>query len=394
MKLILTDDDLKNINQLFIKGDYKLLQILQNKHFPMVYSLVKKMGGDDEGNNAKDVYTDSIIVVWQQACLGKVKVLAEKNGEIRILGINKEHKNSIKFSTYLHKIAGLQWLKSPLNQRNNKEIKIIADDFGIFFQYSSIFNEDVNNDALYFLQKFKRLSPVCKWIIVMRKFCKLQFIELASIKNISVGYSRNLFSRCWQNLINKTLSIPGKTRVENLSDTPDSTLPMIESIVNEPLRQNGNNLLISIISEKMYYQNLPAHLSEKCKRIFDSDKSLKEKLDLFIEINSFLDEFQSGGFRPKATSKALNNKDYFKFRNTFFGQNFDLLPTESRVTMILHHNSCEDLTSLSALLGLKTDETITCIHNHKTKFAELLILDSANYTQWLKSRGIEYGKQV
>lgn len=395
MKGNLQEDKFRNVNQLFVNGDRRLMQALQEKYLNMVYSLVKKMGGDNEGINAKDVYTDAIIVVWQNVCSGKLTLSASNNGEIRVQGLKSVFKTSAKFSTYLYKTAKNIWQKSPFNQHNDNKLRFSAEDvLSIDYQFSTHAKDEANFEEDMFVQRFRQLSPVCKWIIVMHKLCKLKFSELASIRKISVGYSRNLFSRCWQKLINPKFSRPVKSKVENLSGNTDSILAVIESAVNEPLKLHGNNLLISIISEKLYYQELPFLLSEKCKCIIDNDQILRNKFDLFNEINSFLDEFQYDGFRLNDKSKALNNKEYFKFRNTFFGQKFDLLPTESRITMVLHHNSCEDLTSLSTLLGLNMDETFTCIHNHKIKFAELIILDTVNYTQWLKRRGMEYGKQV
>ena len=137
------------------RGDESALDYLYKKYYPMMTKMVLKNNGTVE--EANDVYQDALIVFWQKAISGNLKITA-------------------KISTYLYSICKNCWLKE-LNRK--KRLSYTEHEVSIAEPNHEDMMSKVVQDAM------EVLGDPCKSVLIYYYFNQMSMSEIADRMNYS-----------------------------------------------------------------------------------------------------------------------------------------------------------------------------------------------------------------
>tara|TARA_A100000164_G_scaffold280132_1_gene252434 strand:- start:135 stop:674 length:540 start_codon:yes stop_codon:yes gene_type:complete len=137
------------------RGDESALDYLYKKYYPMMTKMVLKNNGTVE--EANDVYQDALIVFWQKAISGNLKITA-------------------KISTYLYSICKNCWLKE-LNRK--KRLSYTEHEVSMAEPNHEDIMSKVVQDAM------EVLGDPCKSVLIYYYFNQMSMSEIADRMNYS-----------------------------------------------------------------------------------------------------------------------------------------------------------------------------------------------------------------
>ncbi len=171
-------------------NDSVALKALYISNYPKIESLVLSNSGTKE--DAKDVYQDAFIVVWNNV---KDKSFIPLN-ETAIQG-------------YLYTIAKNKWMDIIKSSRF-KKTKSTFNEKAFINKSDDIFEDDVSNIKLKAtMTAFKNLGQPCKQLLTSFYYEKKDLREIASQLNIEENTARNKKYRCMEKL--RAMVLPQKT---------------------------------------------------------------------------------------------------------------------------------------------------------------------------------------
>ena len=137
------------------RGDESALDYLNKKYYPMMTKMVLKNNGTVE--EANDVYQDALIVFWQKAISGNLKITA-------------------KISTYLYSICKNYWLKE-LNRKKRLS----------YTEHEGSINESNHEDTISKAVRdaMEILGDPCKSVLIYYYFNQMSMSEIADRMNYS-----------------------------------------------------------------------------------------------------------------------------------------------------------------------------------------------------------------
>lgn len=136
-------------------GDEVALDYLYKKHYAMMTKMVLKNNGTME--EANDVYQEALIIFWQKAISGNLKITS-------------------KISTYLYSICKNYWMK----ELNRKKRLSYADHEGSTFQsdHGDIISKVVK-------EAIEALGDPCKSVLTYYYFNEMSMSDIADRMNYS-----------------------------------------------------------------------------------------------------------------------------------------------------------------------------------------------------------------
>ena len=137
------------------RGDESALDYLYKKYYPMMTKMVLKNNGTVE--EANDVYQDALIVFWQKAISGNLKITA-------------------KISTYIYSICKNYWLKE-LNRK--KRLSYTEHEESVTESDQEDTMSKVVQDAM------ELLGDPCKSVLIYYYFNQMSMSEIANRMNYS-----------------------------------------------------------------------------------------------------------------------------------------------------------------------------------------------------------------
>ncbi len=373
------------INQEIISGKPSVYKDLQKRYFRLIFDLVRKMGGDSDGENANDIYSETILVLYEKVKSREIDL--SRDGENKIYLKNKNGKKTL-LSTYLYEVARRRWLKSTYNPRNKNTTEFI-DDYNYEFDNigEDISNDDIERDEGAINENYDKLSTNCQMVILLRKVCKVKHAEIAEFRGITDGAARNLFANCWKNLMEGTAIQRKETRVRpqiskmNIYDLLEVFLGKIETGVN--------NWLMGELAEKTYYRQLPHILEKRLGEITSGNQNIDNQIELLKSIISFLDGKQNKN--PDLYKQDKESIDYFKKKDSYFEKKYQELAIASRFILLLHHVAHTDKLKIAGFFELEDDiSALQRIHECKFDLAEKISKDKITYNELNNNKQHEY----
>lgn len=361
-----------DINSQFIKGNPEIYKHFQAKYFRMIYNQIRKMGGDRNGENAKDNYTETILFLFNKIKTGESVLSIGKEDEIFI-------KDSItgkkaKLSTYLFEVSRLCWFKSPDNP-NTQKTNSYLDEYSYQIEglAEDLIHEDSYDEFGDFGRNFSNLSSTCQMVILLKKVCKVKHEEIAEYRGISHGSARNLFMNCWNNLI-KGIAVQRQEAKVKPQKSKMNVFDLLEIFLDN-IKTAKEKWLLGELAEKSYYKQLPSKLEKELEEIKLEDRLLAEQIELLNEVISFLDEKQSSKLDFYKQDKEANK--YFEQRNHLFEDKFIELSHSSRFVLLLHHVANTDKLKIAEFFELEDDiSALKCIHESKLEMMDRIIKEN------------------
>ena len=170
-------------------NDSVALKALYISNYPKIESLVLSNSGTKE--DAKDIYQDAFIVVWNNV---KDKSFIPLN-ESAIQG-------------YLYNIAKNKWMDIIKSSRF-KKTKSSFSEKAFINKSDDINEEDASNEKLKAtMDAFKNLGQPCKQLLISFYYEKKDLREIASELNIEESTVRNKKYRCMEKL--RAMVLPQK----------------------------------------------------------------------------------------------------------------------------------------------------------------------------------------
>lgn len=168
------------------KRDNKVLSIIYKEIFPVVRYYVTSNGGSHE--DAKDVFQESIIIVFKQINENKVKI---KTG----------------FEAYLYGIARRVWLKILRNREiHDRSIDKMEDPEPIYHPADTLIEDDL--EMRLFRKHFLSMGEECQQVLKMaiEGISNEEIAEVMGYKNEKIV--RNKRYKCKEALIKKIKEDP------------------------------------------------------------------------------------------------------------------------------------------------------------------------------------------
>ncbi len=292
----------KEIEAAIIEGNPKAFKQLKGLYFSLINKLITSMNGDRTGEDAKDIFQETLIVLHKNLKEKKVRLIKDEKGVLLIRKINSHSTNESKLSSYLYGIARNIWMNSPQNLINNNEVNYLeANNVSLYISKNESYKADIYPEKKYIFKALKKLSNKCRLIIVLKKKSKLSHSEISELLNITHGSCRNLFAACWKKFM---VNIRKNISVEIETDVP--VLPS------------------------------------------DAFQLQLKKIPFLNEIISFLLDVKSNTARPSTSSKE---------RNRALEKVFRKLDTEEKLLLILYFVCLENISSISGLLEFTDDNS-------------------------------------
>jgi len=329
------------------------------------------MGGSSTDENARDIYTETILFLYEKVRTHQINLLRNKENEIYLKNTNGK---DTLLSTYLYEVARRKWLKSSENPNKKKSIEYF-DDYK--YDYDEFEDETPTGipeeDEKEINKNFDKLSLTCQMVILLKKICKVKHEEIAEFRGITNGAARNLFINCWNNLIG---GIEIK-RKENRLKPKKSKINIIRllEIFFDNWKSDKNIWLWSEAAEKSFYQTLKKELEDKFKNIITENSKIAEKIKVLKEIISFLDEKQN--IKLDLYKQDKESSDYFNKRNTRFEKKYNELTVSSRFMLLLHHVAHSDKLKIAEFFELEDDiSALRGIHESKLEMMKGIMNDT------------------
>ncbi len=373
------------INQEIISGKPSTYKDLQKKYFRLVYDLVRKMGGDSNGENANDIYSETILFIYEK--VKSEEVILSRDEENKIYLNNKNGKKTL-LSTYLYEIARRKWLKSPDNPQNKNTSEFI-DEYNYEFDNlkEDISNDDIEGDEKATNENYNNLSTNCQMVILLKKVCKVKHTEIAKFRGITDGAARNLFANCWKNLMEGTAIQRKEIRVRPKKSRMD-IFDLLEVFLDN-MKTDVNNWLLGELAEKTYYRQLPHTFEKRLEKVISEDQKINKQIELLKNIISFLDGKQNTKLNLYKQDKGLS--DYFEKRNSYFEKKYQELTIASRFILLLHHVAHTDKLKIAGFFELEDDiSALQRIHECKFDLAEKISKDKITYNELNNNKQHEY----
>lgn len=163
-----------------VAHDTATLKYLYQQYFPIVKNyVIQNSGNEDE---AKDIFQDGMIAVWNNLCIGKYESRSGKG-----------------LGAYLVKVCKFRWLEQTKSARHKKtanwdtEWEKADDDDKL---NAMIKKEQIN----YAVKLVSLLGEKCRNILTMFYYDKKNMQEIAVTHNLTVESAKNEKYRCMQQL--------------------------------------------------------------------------------------------------------------------------------------------------------------------------------------------------
>lgn len=160
--------------------DNATLKYLYRQFFPIVKSYVAQNSGNED--EAKDIFQDGIIAVWNNVHNGKYESRADKG-----------------LGPYLVKVCKFRWLEQTKSARHKKTANWDADwekADGDNKLDAMIKKEQIN----YAVKLVSQLGEKCRNILTMFYYEKKNMQEIAAANNLTAESAKNEKYRCMQQL--------------------------------------------------------------------------------------------------------------------------------------------------------------------------------------------------
>ena len=131
------------------KGDERMLELVYKKYYRLIIRMVSNKGGTEE--EAKDVYQNAVIIFWQKARSGNLKLTS-------------------KMSTFIYAIAQNLWLKE-LDRK--KRLSYTEKDYGELVDMEIAEREKIIAHCL------SQLDVKCRKILMYHYFDEMSTREIA-----------------------------------------------------------------------------------------------------------------------------------------------------------------------------------------------------------------------
>jgi RNA polymerase sigma factor (sigma-70 family) len=137
------------IVELIKKGDERALEHLYRKNYRMMARLIMRNSGSED--DAKDVFQDALIILWEKVRLGKFEL-------------------SSKLSTFLYSVCQNLWHKEL-----NRKQRHTSQEFDV-----AEHRDDDRQERIAIVDKcMKQLKPDCRQILMYYYFDQLPMSEIA-----------------------------------------------------------------------------------------------------------------------------------------------------------------------------------------------------------------------
>uniref|UniRef100_UPI004047BD9D RNA polymerase sigma factor n=1 Tax=Mariniflexile sp. TaxID=1979402 RepID=UPI004047BD9D len=184
---------LDNQSQLIVAiktNDSVALKALYISNYAKIESLVLSNSGTKE--DAKDVYQDAFIVVWNNI----------KNNTFIPL-------NESAIQGYLYTISKNKWMDIIKSSRF-KKTKSTYEEKSFAYKSDEVHEDDSSNEKMKAtMDAFKNLGEPCKQLLTSFYYEKKTLKDIASALNIEENTVRNKKYRCMEKL--RTMVLPQKT---------------------------------------------------------------------------------------------------------------------------------------------------------------------------------------
>jgi RNA polymerase sigma factor (sigma-70 family) len=163
-----------------------VLEFIYRSYFHQINSFIKKNDGSDE--DAKDVYQDAILVIYQKT----------KKENLAL---------TCSFNTYLYSVCRLLWLKQLEKKKLKKDfldesVKFVELDNDILSHF------DANERFKLYKEHFSKLSYNCQKILELF-LAQIQIKEIARVLGYrSVQYVKKRKHQCKEKLITSIKNDP------------------------------------------------------------------------------------------------------------------------------------------------------------------------------------------
>jgi RNA polymerase sigma factor (sigma-70 family) len=182
--------------------DTKVLDFVYRSYFDQIKTFIIQNQGNIE--DAQDIYQDAILVIYQKL----------QDDALYL---------SCSFSTYLHSVCRLLWLKQLNKRKKAAELNIPDDDF-VILDDSLLEYQDTNERYKLYLEQFKRLSFSCQKVLELF-LAGIPLREIARILGFrSEIYAKKRKHQCKEKLISNIKNDP---RFHELSK--DRILKIVEN---------------------------------------------------------------------------------------------------------------------------------------------------------------------